>query len=394
MCEMKDRKLKKLVFTGGYPNGMEPVQSVFFRNLIYAIADQGVDCTVINPVKLTHGALRAWRVPYEETETTPAGSRVRVLHPRVLSASAKQIGSFNTGRISEACYEWGILRAFRRLKESFDAAYGHFLLYGGLPAMQIGRETGIPSFFAYGECSYQTEVLDLYGKVVPRQIAGLTGIISVSSKNRKELEEVGLFDGIPTLVAPNAVDINVFHKMDKAACREQLGIAQDAFVVGFVGSFIERKGHLRVLAAVERLENVTVIFAGGGSPIPQGERVAWCGGMSHEEIPTLLNAADVFCLPTLSEGSCNAVAEAMACGLPVISSALPFNDDVLTPENSIRVDPMDVQAIADAIARLRDDPALRQRMGEQALRDAQRLEIGKRADAILQFMENCMGERV
>lgn len=383
------RKLNKIVFTGWYPNGMEPVQNVFFRNLIYAIADQGSSCTVINPVKLTKGVRRALAVPYEEIETTPAGSRVRVLHPRILSASARQLGSFNTGRISEALFERGIIRAYRRLNESFDAAYGHFLLYGGLSAVQIGREAGIPSFFAYGECSYRTEVLDLYGEVVQSQIAGLSGVISVSTKNRRELEEAGIFKGIPTIVAPNAVDMTVFHKLDRQACRQKLGIPQDAFVVGFVGSFIERKGHLRVLEAVNRLENVYAAFAGSGDPAPQGERVVWCNGMNHGEIPVFLNAVDVFCLPTLNEGSCNAVAEALSCGLPVISSALPFNDDVLTTENSIRVDPMDVQAIADAIACLRDAPALREKMGQQALQDAQRLEIGRRASTILKFMETC-----
>lgn len=111
------------------------------------------------------------------------------------------------------------------------------------------------------------------------------------------------------------------------------------------------------------------------------------GALDHGEIPRYLAAADAFALPTLNEGCCNAIVEALAMGLPVVSSDRPFNDGLLTEENSIRVDPTDPRAVAVAISRLRDDPALRTRLAEGARRTGEALAIGARAAGILRFME-------
>ena len=108
--------------------------------------------------------------------------------------------------------------------------------------------------------------------------------------------------------------------------------------------------------------------------------------MKHDDIPILLCAADVFCLPTLSEGSCNAVVEAMACGIPVISSNLSFNDDVLTEENAIRIDPSSVDEIREAIYEIKVNNVLRDRLGKAALKTSEGLNIKNRAKKILNFM--------
>jgi glycosyltransferase involved in cell wall biosynthesis len=100
----------------------------------------------------------------------------------------------------------------------------------------------------------------------------------------------------------------------------------------------------------------------------------------------MLSACDVFVLPTLIEGSCNALVEAMACGLPIVSSTGEFNDDVLDERMSIRIDPLDVAAIRAAIVRLRDDPGLRARMAAEALRRSQLFDVDDRARRMLAFM--------
>ena len=200
------------------------------------------------------------------------------------------------------------------------------------------------------------------------------------------MRKLGFVGDVPIITAPNSTDLSLFYKMDKLACRKQLGIPENKFVVGFVGGFIERKGDKRLLEAVNQLDDVYVAFAGRGDDKPSGDRVVFCKAMDHEQVPVLLNAVDVFVLPTLAEGSCNAIVEAMACGLPIISSNLPFNDDVLTNKNSIRINPMSVDEIANAIVRLKDEN-IRVKMGENALCTAQNLSIEKRAERILNFIE-------
>ena len=109
-------------------------------------------------------------------------------------------------------------------------------------------------------------------------------------------------------------------------------------------------------------------------------------------MPVYLNAADVFVLPTLHEGCCNAIIEAMACGLPIISSDRAFNYDILDEKNSILIDPLSINDISTSIKTLMKDSDLRKSMSDASLVKAKSLSIRNRAIRILQFMENIIND--
>lgn len=380
---------KRILFVGGYPNEADKNLYVFFKNLIYALADSGVECHVISPVSVTKYKLSVKEIPRKKIEKTFLGSEVYVYHPRYISASHKQIGSFDTMRITHKNYLRISLKEAKKIGLRFDAAYGHFFFSGGLAAANIGKKLGIPSFIAYGESNYKIDVL---GKGVPfgrKNLKSLAGIIAVSSKNFDELRSVSLYDDVPVVTCPNAIDLSLFPEYNKEECREYFGIPKDDFVVGFVGGFSERKGDKRVLEACKDLDGVSLAFAGYGDP-PVGENVVFCESVEHNEIGKFLSCLDVFVLPTLNEGCCNAILEAMASGCAIVSSALPFNDDIIDDTNSIKINPSSIDEIRAAVVRLKSDDEFRLSIAKKAKEDSHNFTIEKRAEKILGFMNSFM----
>jgi glycosyltransferase involved in cell wall biosynthesis len=189
-------------------------------------------------------------------------------------------------------------------------------------------------------------------------------------------------------VIPNAIDNKIFRLFDKHKCRKQFGISKDTFIVAFVGWFSERKGSRRVaraLSLVNKVKPVYSFFIGEGTEDPVCPNILYKGKVKHDEIPIYLNAADVFVLPTQHEGCCNAIIEAMACGLPIISSDLPFNYDVLNHHNSILINPNNVENIKTAIMSLVMDEKLKNELSKGALETSSHLSITDRAITIISF---------
>ena len=186
------------------------------------MADKGCSCTVIMPFSVTHYKGKAFSVPYEVDDITPHGNHVRVLYPKCVTYSSKKIGKWNTSRLSEHSFQKTAVRTASKLKERFDCVYGHFFLEGGLAAAAVGRKLNIPSFIAYGECDYESQVEDCYGDITAAELKGLAGIITVSTDNSNELKQRRVFDSFPKLLAPNGIDLELFHSMHRTECRKKL----------------------------------------------------------------------------------------------------------------------------------------------------------------------------
>ena len=364
-----------LVITPDYPDRYK-VHYPFVKQLVDEFARQGHICTVIAPYSITKNK-RFY--PAKEYD-----GNVMVYRPNYLSFSNFKIGKFSP---SDFFRRKAIMRANKWLPVKPDLVYCHFWECA-IEAYPFAKANNIPLFVATGESSISN--ITKLDKVPSDMNAFVKGVICVSSKNKAESVSLGFTSEDKCLVSPNSVNSALFRTLDKTECRQKLGLPQDAYIVSIVGAFIERKGVLRVADAIKQIkgEPVYSCFIGRGPQNPDCENILYKGGLRHEEIPVYLNASDVFVLPTLAEGCCNAIVEAMSCGLPVISSNLPFNWDVLDASNSIMVDPKDVDAIAKAIEKLRDDRQLRDKMAASSLDKAQSLTIDQRAKSVLDFIQS------
>lgn len=340
--------------------------------------------TVIAPLAL-HLAWRG-RDSFREVEQTNDGFKIDVFRPRYLSASRLQVLKWNTCQIGLESFCMAVRRVLRHMiKPRPDAFYGHFLYLGGAAATRFGLEMGIPSFVMVGEgelCSVEGFGIER----ALREFADTTAFLPNSSYLARLLrEELGVSaDRIG--IFPNGINHRLFFPRDKMAMRKKLGLPQDRFLVVCVGHQDIQKGPVRVGEAIRGLEGVSGIFLGNGPNPPQADNILFNEPVQHERVSEWLSAADLFVLPSTFEGCCNSVLEAMSCGLPVISSIGEFNDDILTPDVSIRTDPLDVPAIRQSIIRIRDDAALRVRMPLAALKWADNFDIDNRARRMLEFM--------
>ena len=364
---------------------------VFAKHLICAIADMGYKCTVIAPNVISKAAFKKVnKVPYKRVEYTAKGSEIQIFTPFYLHCSSRK----ETMKISMNNHYKMVMKTIRKNHLKPDVIYGHFLYQCGLTAARVGETLGIPAYCACGENSlrlekgkkpYETGLRYANWKNI---ITKLTGIICVSSNNKQLLVNNGFVEETLKMdIFPNGVDGQKFCNMDKVTCREQLGFPKDAFIVAYTGAFTVNKGADRLNEALKGCGNTYALFMGQGPINPDYEKILWKGRVPNSDVAKYLNAADVFVLPTKGEGCCNAIVEALACGLPVISSNLPFNDDILSEDNSLRIDVESVEQIQDAILKVKNDENLRERLVMGAHKSAENLKIETRARRILEFME-------
>lgn len=374
------------IIVNGYPTKDDPVYT-FIQPVARELADAGISCTVIAPQSLTKMAVaQKEKRPYRWTDKTEKGNEVVVYQPKYVSVSNVSVFGYN---ISTILRDASIKRCFFKEKMSPDVLYAHFWDCG-IAACKLAEKTNTPVFVATGES--EIRILKYCSlKSIDRYLPYVTGVIAVSTKNLEESRDMGLLKHSPkTIVLPNAVDFKEFYKVPKEEARSILRLSKEDTIALFVGSFCHRKGVLRVTEAVDSVDGVKLILIGNGEQSPNSEKILYNGRIPHDKIVMYLNAADMFVLPTLAEGCCNAIVEAMACGLPVISSNLPFNDDILDESCSIRIDPNNIVELSDAIALLKNDAELKEKLSEGALSKAKGLTIEQRVGSILRFINDDM----
>lgn len=368
-----------------YPTS-KTIDFIFVDQLCRALALKGVDVTVIAPQTLTKCLVR--KIPVAKRKQRIYVSEkayITLLRPKYISTGTW--GGIFKGHNGKA-YRKAVARAFSWIKTPVDVCYGHF--WGAVKAIYpTAKQHHLPLFASSGEEYVGQARIGFMDEEIQEIRDYITGSIHVSTNNKNECRETGLVMEGKACVIPNAIDSKLFYQRDKNECRKKLGIPGDAFVTIFVGQFTDRKGTMRLDAALKQLNDVEIkaIFIGRGPEDPTYEGIITKGPQPHDLLPEFLSAADVFVLPTLNEGCCNAVIEALACGLPVISSDCPFNYDVLDESNSLLIAPENVESIADAIKKVKNDEEMRRNLSNGALAKAKDLTLSQRVEKILSFIE-------
>ncbi len=193
------------------------------------------------------------------------------------------------------------------------------------------------------------------------------------------------------LVIHNAIDIARCADAAPSAIRGDLSIG-DAFVYLFVGRLVRQKAVDVLLPAFAQQESGVLILAGDGENRAQLVAQAAALGITsrvfflgvRHDVPSLMKSADCFVLPSRWEGFGVVLAEALACGLPVVATTVDGIREVVEDGVSgILVSSEDVEALAGALRTMRTDLALRARMKAAAPARAKRFSIEQHIDEVL-----------
>ena len=236
---------------------------------------------------------------------------------------------------------WRLRRSF-----GFNLIDAHFAYPDGYAAALLGRWFGVPV------------TLTLRGTEVPHSrnprlrdrlkeaLRRATRVFSVS----ESLRQLAIGLGMPPAkgrVVGNGVDTERFRPEDRHEARARYGLADSARVLVSVGALVERKGFHRVLAVLPELlednPDLHYLIVGGASPegnleqalreqvaaLGLDRQVHFLGPIAPDELRWPLSAADVFVLATRNEGWANVFLEAMACGLPVVTTDVGGNAEVV-----------------------------------------------------------------
>ncbi len=376
--------INKICFLAGeYPTHKKPKSAVFYQHLIHQFADMGIECRVIYPFPINY---EKELYESERIDVVNDANSVKVYRPKSITLGAKNIGRWNTAYLSALLYTKSAVSLLNKIGWEPDAFYGHFISPAGIMAARLSKKTGIPAFVAYGE-SEPWSIKTIGINRSRRELASINGFISVSEKNKQDLLKYKISNEDKIDVFPNSINNKHFYKRDKAEARKKMGWDKEKFIVAFVGHFNHRKGVLRLDEAISNIPGAYVAYAGSGNLIPKSPNIVYNGNVSPELMPWFLSAADIFVLPTLNEGSCNAIIEAMACGLPIVSSDKEFNYDILSNDNAILINPENTAEIENAIIKLMNSERTRMLLSDKSLEQGKELNIEERAKKILKWME-------
>ena len=268
-----------------------------------------------------------------------------------------------------------ILREFLR-REKISLVHSHLYhanVYGRLAAF---RE-GIPAVCTIHNTYAHPK---MHRRLVNRWLARRTArIIAVSGPVRDDIIRYDGVDPSRVVVIPNGVDPGRFDiPVTRVEAREKLGIPTGRFLVGTVGRLEEQKGLQYLLEAIRILrgggKEAFLLVVGSGREEARlqeqasrdgiGDAVFFLG--ARRDVAELYRAMDVFALSSLWEGGPITLIEAMASGLPVVATPVGIVPEVVRDGvNGFLVPLRDPAMLAEALWRVREDPAMAEAVGRE-----------------------------
>ena len=396
------RPVRIVTLSSLFPSRIQPNAGLFVRERLFRVGAR-VPVTVIAPTPWfpLQGMLRRWHPHFR-----PGAPRYErqndhdVWYPHYASVPGL-LKAFDG--IAMALGALPRMRALRRAGR-LDLIDAHFGYPEGYAAVKLGRWLGVPVTITLRGTEARHAHDPKLAPLLREALDGATHIFAVA----EALKRVAIDLGIPPdkiEVVGNGVDIQRFRPIDRRQARATLGLPSEAHILISVGGLVERKGFHRVIAQLplllKRWPNLLYLIVGGPSAegnnraeleaqvaqLGLDNQVRFLGTIPPDQLAVPLSAADVFVLSTRNEGWANVFLEAMACGLPVVTTDVGGNREVVNdPSLGIVVPFDDSEAFLAALHQ-----ALESEWDRVAIRHhAEQNDWGKRVERLCRAFERIL----
>lgn len=367
--------MKVLMACQNHPDKYNPYWGVFIERSISSIVDQGINATAIIP---RPHVLPVKGVPYSYFSKLPlkeeTGSYTKY-YPRYFYFPPKRLFYGFSGD----SYSKHVTKFSKKNIEVPDVIHAHHVFMDGYGMIKLSREWEVPLVMVEHGAILK-EILNwkpMYRKII-ETLNSADLIMCVSD----DLFSIALDNGIDEnklSVVPIGVDIDLFKKENVELIKEEFNINDSTKIILYVGQLIPRKGLNYLIEAIPKIvskhKDALFVFAGTGPQRDELESIClqkgilssilFTGGIDLTQLIKWYSIADIFLLPSLSEGRPTVIYEAMSCELPIIATDVGgVSEQVQDGYNGFIIPPMNSKLLADKINYLLENEDLLTEMGK------------------------------
>ncbi len=359
--------MRILTFSSMFPSAALPRNGLFVEQRLRRLLETGeIEATVVSPVPWfpLRAAAFGRYARFADVAAEENRDGLRVLHPRY--PVIPKVGM----TLAPALMAAALRPVLRRLLDegpAFDLLDAHYFYPDGVAAVRLGRSLGLPVVVtARGSDVNLIPRHRLPRRMIVTAARRAAAVVTVSEALRRALLDLGV-PAEQVTVLRNGVDLARFRPVDRGEARRRLDLPGDGPLLLSVGNLIEGKGHHIAVDALARLPEARLVIVGEGAlsrslaerarGLGLGDRVRLAGGVPQQRLPDYYAAADLLVLASAQEGMPNVVLESLACGTPVVATAVGGIPEVLdAPAAGRLVGQRTPGALAAAVQALLADP--------------------------------------
>lgn len=366
--------MKVLMACQNHPDPYNPYWGTFIERSINSIVDEGINVDAIIPRPHVIPIKGFPHYNFMKLPLKEKSVKYNKYYPRYFYYPPKRLFYSFSGE----AYSKSVTKFAKKNLERPNIIHAHHVFMDGYGMLQLSKDWKVPLVMVEHGAILK-EILkwkNMRAKIL-YTLNSADHIMCVSN----DLLSIALDNGIDESklsLVPIGVDIDIFKKRDSDLIKNEFGINNSTKIVLYVGQLIQRKGLDYLVNSIPSIlvkqKDILFIFAGNGPQKKKLEElckqhnvlnhVLFTGSISLDTLIKCYSIADIFVLPSLSEGRPTVIYEAMSCEIPVIATDVGgISEQIESGYNGYVLPPKNSKKLAETIMFLIENEEIRKTMG-------------------------------